>query len=258
MVVLFLIDGLRPEAITAENMPVLYALKENKEKGGGTMVAKTVVPSSTLPCHMSLFHSVPPERHGIVTNHYTPPVRPIPGLFEVLSAARKRTAMFYNWEQLRDVARPGSLTFSAYRNMKDPGGEDEAIAYEATAELFDSGYDFAFVYFGDTDETGHSFGWLSDEYLQAAAKADTCVGMVLESLAETDIIIITADHGGHDRTHGTDSPEDTTIPFIFSGVALTHLQDDASVDVSILDIAPTVLALLEIEKPQDWQGKSLL
>jgi predicted AlkP superfamily pyrophosphatase or phosphodiesterase len=246
---------LRPEAITAENMPVLHALKES---GGGTMAAKTVVPSSTLPCHMSLFHSVPPERHGIVTNHYTPPVRPIPGLFEVLSAARKRTAMFYNWEQLRDVARPGSLTFSAYRNMNDPGGEDEAIAYEATAELFDSGYDFAFVYLGDTDETGHSFGWLSDEYLQTAAKADTCIGMVLETLADTDIVFVTADHGGHDRTHGTDSPEDITIPFIFSGVTLKKLQTDAAVDVSILDIAPTVLALLEIEKPQDWQGKSLV
>ena len=27
----------------------------------------------------------------------------------------------------------------------------------------------------------------------------------------------TADHGGHDRTHGTDSPEDMTIPFIIKG-----------------------------------------
>ena len=27
----------------------------------------------------------------------------------------------------------------------------------------------------------------------------------------------TADHGGHDRTHGTGSPEDMTIPFIIKG-----------------------------------------
>jgi predicted AlkP superfamily pyrophosphatase or phosphodiesterase len=251
MVVLFLIDGLRPEAITPTNMPIVHALFC---QGGGTMSAKTVVPSSTLPCHMSLFHSVPPERHGIVTNHYTPPVRPIPGLFEVLAQARKRTAMFYNWEELRDLARPGSVTFSVYRNMKDPGGEDEAVAFEASSELFDSSYDFAFVYFGDTDEAGHGFGWLSEEYLTTAAKADSCVGMVLESLGDDDIILLTADHGGHDRTHGTDSPEDTTIPLIFSGVSLHAPIQQAS----ILDIAPTVLALLEVDKPQDWQGNSLV
>ena len=31
------------------------------------------------------------------------------------------------------------------------------------------------------------------------------------------LLWFTADHGGHDRTHGTDSPEDMTIPFIIKG-----------------------------------------
>lgn len=63
-----------------------------------TMNAKTVFPSVTLPCHMSLFHSVDPQRHGTVTNIYAPQVRPINGLYEVLMQNGKECAIFYDWE----------------------------------------------------------------------------------------------------------------------------------------------------------------
>jgi predicted AlkP superfamily pyrophosphatase or phosphodiesterase len=252
MVVLFLIDGLRPEAITPETMPHVWSLKE---KGRWTLTARTVMPSSTLPCHMSLFHSVPPERHGIVTNTYTPPVRPVPGLFEVLQQARRRSAMFYNWEQLRDLARPGSLTVSVYRNMNEPGGDDSTVAFEATNELFDSDYDFAFVYLGDTDEEGHRFGWLSDEYLATATMADECIRQVMEALPAHARVFVTADHGGHDRTHGTDSPEDMTIPLIAVGEGVTSGTFDCP--VSLMDIAPTILACLNLPAPEVWSGKVL-
>ncbi len=51
-------------------------------------------PSVTLPCHMSIFHSMPPSRHGVTT--YTPPVRPVPRLVEVIHGAGQRTAFFHN------------------------------------------------------------------------------------------------------------------------------------------------------------------
>ncbi|MBQ4157507.1 MAG: alkaline phosphatase family protein, partial [Clostridia bacterium] len=72
-VVLVLVDGMRPDGACACGHPFANALKSLST---WSMTAKTVKPSVTLPCHMSLFHSVDPDRHGVTTNTYVPQVRP--------------------------------------------------------------------------------------------------------------------------------------------------------------------------------------
>ena len=66
-VILICIDGMRPDAFLACGNP--YA-EELRRISAHTLDAVTVMPSLTLPCHMSMFHSVPPMRHGITTNTY--------------------------------------------------------------------------------------------------------------------------------------------------------------------------------------------
>jgi phosphopentomutase len=69
-------------------------------------------------------------------------------------------------------------------------------------------------------------------------------------------VFITADHGGHDRTHGTEMPEDMTISMIAIG---PDFAPGSSLDgANIKDIAPTVAKLLGVEPDEDWEGKSLL
>ena len=104
-VILISIDGMRPDGLIKCKNPYV---EELKKMASYTFDARTVFPSVTLPCHMSMFHSVPPERHGTTTNTYMPQVRPISGLFEQLKNADKVSAMYYGWEPLRDVSRPGS------------------------------------------------------------------------------------------------------------------------------------------------------
>ena len=72
----------------------------------------------------------------------------------------------------------------------------------------------------------------------------------------TALVIVTADHGGHDRTHGTPLPEDMTIPVVFCGPKFEKGKTLSG--VSIKDIAPTVTALLGVEPDEDWEGKSLI
>lgn len=108
-VLLTLLDGMRPDALTACGSEFANELLQNT--GTYTLTATTVMPSVTLPCHMSLFHSVPPERHGIVTNIFTPQVRPVQGICERVRAAGKKSALFYDWGELRDLAQPDSLDF---------------------------------------------------------------------------------------------------------------------------------------------------
>ena len=66
---LILVDGMRPDALTN-----VAPAQELMKKSSYAMDAQTVFPSVTLPCHMSLFHSVDPGRHGTTDNVYAPQV----------------------------------------------------------------------------------------------------------------------------------------------------------------------------------------
>jgi arylsulfatase A-like enzyme len=51
-------------------------------------------------------------------------------------------------------------------------------------------------------------------------------------------------------------PEDITVPAIFYGRDFTSA---TQIDkLSIIDIAPTIADVLEIKKPVEWEGKSIL
>lgn len=94
-VVLFVIDGLRPDGLVQAETSTMTRLMTT---GAYTLTGRTVMPSATLPCHTSLFLGCKPERHGITTNTWAPPVRPVPGLIDVIHQAGHTTASFFNWE----------------------------------------------------------------------------------------------------------------------------------------------------------------
>lgn len=249
--VLFLIDGMRPDGMMQADTPNMDRLRDN---GAYTLSARTVMPSMTLPCHTSLFLGVRPSRHGISSNVWTPQVRPIAGLFDVLHQAGLVTAAFYNWEELRDLGRPGSLNASFFvKEEKGDGKTDTAVATYAASWLADNPFNFAFVYLGGTDIVGHAHGWMSQPYLDAIAYADHCIGTVMASLPQECTIMVTSDHGGHEQTHGTDSQEDMTTPIILSGPTVergTLIEQQ----VEITDIAPTVVQYFGLKKPKEWIG----
>lgn len=252
-VILILVDGMRPDAL--QNIAEAEAVIG---KSAYTMAAQTVMPSVTLPCHMSLFHSVDPSRHGTTTNTYAPQVRPVKGLCEVLLDNKKTSAFFYNWEELRDLARPNSLTFSYFCKGAQIGWDqtNDMVSTAAIEYLSKNDVDFTFLYMGYPDAAGHKNGWMSDAYMKAIKNSWENIKKVVDSLPENYTVIITADHGGHDRTHGTDLPEDTTIPVIIKGEGFQAGR--VLENVSIKDIAPTVARLLNTEPDEEWEGTSLL
>lgn len=254
---LFLVDGMRPDGLQQARTPVMDRLIAS---GAHTLAARTVMPSVSLPAIMSLFLGVSPERHGITTNVYAPPARPVPGLLDVIHQAGGRTASFYNWEELRDLGRPGALNASFFlANDHVPDGQgDTELADLAVAWLSRNSVNFVFVYLGHTDAAGHNHGgWMSETYLHAIANADGCIGRIVETLPAESLIVVTADHGGHARTHGTDSSEDMTIPIIMRGPGVSSasvIQNHAL----ITDIAPTVANWLGLQAPVEWEGTVLL
>ncbi len=251
-VVLVLIDGLRPDALHQTACPHIQSLIA---RGASTLMAQSVMPSITLPCHMSIFHSVPPTRHGITSNTWHPMARPLPGLMDEAAQNYRRCASFYKWEELRDLSRPGSLVFSychnnAYTDMAGDGLiVDAAASYISKAQP-----DFAFVYLGTVDTVGHIAGWMSQEYLAQVSLADNYLGRLLAVLPPEYTILLQSDHGGHDRDHGTDCPEDLTIPWIIAGPTIRQGYTIQS-EVSLLDTTPTLAHILGLVAHRDWEGK---
>ena len=251
---LFLVDGMRPDALSKCSNPFI---RELLDRSLYSLNAQTVFPSVTLPCHMSLIHSVDPDRHGVTTNTYTPQVRPIKGLFEMVSPT-KTTAFSYNWEELRDLSRPGSLTADFFCRIEGFGGNlsnnmvtDASIGF---VRQFDP--DFLFTYLGWTDEEGHGLGWMTPEYLHTIDESFDSIRRLMEVSDEDTISIITADHGGHARSHGTTMPEDMTIPIIICGKGVTPGVIDRP--VTIKDIAPTITKILGCPNAPEWEGTSIL
>ena len=83
----------------------------------------------------------------------------------------------------------------------------------------------------------------------------TCdeIERLLAALNDEYVVIFTADHGGHERSHGTDLPEDMTIPMFFCGAPFE--KGKALETASIKDIAPTVAHLLGAEAAREWEGR---
>ncbi|MBQ4259989.1 MAG: alkaline phosphatase family protein [Lachnospiraceae bacterium] len=253
-VILISVDGMRPDGFL--NCKNAY-IEQIMEKAYYTLDGKTILPSVTLPCHMSLFHSTTPERHGITTNIYLPMARPINGLFEQLKNAGKVCAMYYGWEPLRDVSRPGSLKFAEYINAYTEESADTSLTDSALARIRKSKPDFVFLYMVDTDEKGgHENGWMTDGYLKRISIAVDNIRRVIEECGDEYTVVITADHGGHDRTHGTDLPEDTTIPMFYIGEDFEA--GKRFTGGSILDIIPTIAKIMDVLPADEWEGTSVI
>lgn len=253
-VILILVDGMKGDSVlNCKNKFANEIVKNYSSK----LDTKTVMPSVTLPCHMSLFLSVPPQRHGILTNTYTPQVRPVKSLINLLADNGKTCGMFYNWEQLRDISLPGALTKSVFTQNDLEGLGDEELTDNAISFINDKNPDFVFLYFGSPDSVGHTFGWETDTYVKSINHSFKCIEKVYKSIPKDYTIIITADHGGHDRTHGENIPEDMTIPLI---IIDEDLKDTIKFrnNTTIMDIAPTITSIMNIKPDKDWEGKTLI
>ena len=125
-------------------------------------------------------------------------------------------------------------------------------------------YDMIVLNFANCDMVGHTGDF--EAARQACEAVDTAVGRVLAAIdAIGGVALVTADHGNAEMMYDpqTDGPwtAHTTnpVPFVLydpSGV----LGDDARLREggSLADVAPTILEILDIAKPSEMTGESLL
>ena len=83
---------------------------------------------------------------------------------------------------------------------------------------------------------------------------DTLLLSLFEELPADYTAIIHSDHGGHDRSHGMDVPEDMTIPWMAFG---PNIKKGYTIQtpVSLLDTAPTIAKIMGIQPHREWEGR---
>jgi arylsulfatase A-like enzyme len=179
-------------------------------------------------------------------------------VFSVARAHGYRTAAFFSKAKFSPLQRPGTLDYS-----QAPGGwfgqwSSERIVHDVRAHLQTEHPNLLFVHLSDPDRAGHGSGWMSDAYGRAVQATDAALGQLLAAAEEAYgagnySVLVTADHGGHGYGHGTSDARDVTIPWIAWGRGVNAgALKDASIDT--FDTAPTVLWLLGVEEPEDWDG----
>lgn len=253
-VILLSIDGLRPDAIELAPMPNLLNLMQTSAY---SLTARTIFPSATLSAHSSMLTGLCPSKHGVYWNDYIPENGIAQGtdLFDLAHAAGMKTVMYVGKEKLQQVTNASSVDTFVFINDRD------LVIMEQLLANFPQDFGVLFIHFPTPDWMGHEYGWLSPEQLSVIYRADQAIGQLLGALDEfglrdETLLIVTADHGGHDTTHGSSLPEDMTIPWIASGPGVRPGR--LTTQVHTMDTAATAAYALGLSLPAEWDGAPVM
>ena len=164
------------------------------------------------------------------------------------------------------VEKSGKLETRALVNSPKVATYDlkpEMSAYEVCSNVLsaleDEEYGFILVNFANPDMVGHT--GVMEAAVKACEVVDECVGKIAKKAQEYNVdMIITADHGNAEcmynpATKLTHTAHTTNVvPFI----VLSNSEVELIQDGALCDIAPTILDLLELPKPSEMTGKSMI
>ena len=131
------------------------------------------------------------------------------------------------------------------------------VAEAACKEILSGRHDVVIVNFANCDMVGHT--GVYEAAFTAVETVDECVGKIKEAVKKMDgCLIVTSDHGNAEIMIAEDGVSPHTahstnpVPFIIYG-ADVRLKPGR-----LADISPTLLDLLELKKPEDMTGESLI
>lgn len=262
-VVVISIDGLRPDAIEKFGAKTLMRLMRD---GSYTLKAQTILPSKTLPSHTSMLTGVDADQHRITWNTDQTADRgqvDVPTIFGLAHLRGFYTSAFFSKTKFHHLEAPNSLDY-----VRSPKGGllNDRWPAKYTAALVNKHLKSAettpnlmFVHLGEPDYAGHLFGWMSFMYGRAVKEADEAVKLVLDQAEQrfgrgNFTVIVTADHGGNGKNHGSSNPLDTTIPWIVWGKGV-QAGSALPAGIRTMDTAATALWMLGVSAPGEWVGR---
>lgn len=264
-VILIGVDGMGANYLSkAQNIPVMKSIIQH---GASTMHARCVLPSSSAVNWASMVMGAGPSLHGYTQwNSQKPeiPSRQIDhyGMFPTVYALLRdqqpqaKIGVIYSWSGI------GFLFPKQAVNKDDNTNNDSLTADHAAKYIQAEKPDFLFVHFDGVDGAGHGIGWGTKAYYKAIEGIDTYIGQIIQSvknagIEKNTVIIVTADHGGINKTHGGKSIQEMEIPWMAIG---PKIKQNAILNKSIMtyDTAATIAYLFGLKTPQVWIGRPIV
>jgi predicted AlkP superfamily pyrophosphatase or phosphodiesterase len=265
-VILVLSDALRYDVATA-NMGFLGHLVEAKQASLYKITGE--LPSMSRPMYETVHTGVASSEHGIVANSI---VRRsiMPNIFQsAVNSGRVTAAAAYYWvSELYNRAPFDWIDDKEVDDEKLPIQHGRFYTQDEypDLELFTTAAvlvrrfspDYLLVHPMGMDYHGETYGSDSSEYRNHAIKQDAILAPpIMEWRERGYTIFVTGDHGiNKDGAHGGTTPEQREVP-LFIIQPDGQGSGDTGETISQLQIAPTVLKLLDVPIPQSMKMNPL-
>ena len=235
MVLMVMFDGLRADGIESGSMPNVMALRNGTwyaGYNGAWSVTAQIAPgtdSVSAPNHVSIATGFTPSKHGVDANgktasgNYATYPTWLKRVIDIRSGA---TAAFaYSWSEDAALGPAAGVTFL--------GGTDAQNATDLAALLASANAPDATMFFiNEPDAGGHAGNYYpyTAGYRKSLALSDGYLGQCLTAItnratfADEDwLILVTSDHGGYLKTHGSSGSgtHGITVPIIIAGSSVT-------------------------------------
>lgn len=274
LVVVISVDGLGAHLLSSFSTTDTPNLTLLAQDGDQAIRAETVSMTKTIPGHASMLSGVDTPKHGRTHNDLDPDLKKleVPTIFDLAKKNGLKSVAVFGKDKLHFLFDTGALDQNICPQAWPVGdyyGRWPSVAdSRAIQALRETKPDLLFLHYAAVDSMGHIFKWDSSIQRWAVRKVDESIGRVLEELRKNVdrdfVILLTADHGGNDVSHGQmnseghlKSPEtDLVIPWIVyraRGSIVKPIQLRTPQEtVKVWDTAATAAALLELEVPKEW------
>jgi 2,3-bisphosphoglycerate-independent phosphoglycerate mutase len=165
------------------------------------------------------------------------------------------TNVKYSGEDRIEVPSPSVATYDLQPEMSA-----EEMTNVLLCRIKENIYDFILVNFANPDMVAHSGN--IDATIKAVSTVDVCANkLIKEFVARGGVAVVTADHGNAEELINLDTNEMDTehsynpVPLIIVGLGTQVLKLRYG---ALRDISPTILDIMNIPKPMEMNGKSLL
>jgi len=260
-VVFFALDGWSSAYFDSDvKMPNFRRLMA---EGSWTTEKRSVLPSSSAINWASIYMAAGPEQHGYVKWNSTKSQVPLaqtlpngrfPDVFSLCRAAdpTAKLGFVYEWEGQAHLIDTNVCDFVRQTPKCVEEGVDFLIRERPRLMVF--GYDHP-------DHEGHAAGFGSPQYRQKLEELDGFLGELLASLERAGmlrdtVVIVTSDHGGIKKGHGSTSYAEMTSPFVICGPGIRRGHQIRSAVYSY-DVGATIARLLDIKLPQICIGRAI-
>ncbi|MGW6575074.1 alkaline phosphatase family protein [Streptomyces sp. NPDC054945] len=252
------VDGAVLDRVKVADAPHLNGLMAQGLTARSTLYAGPMAATSSGPGWSTIATGVWPDKHGVKDNSFVGKnYAAHPDFLTRIENAKPalNTYAAADWEPITSTDQNGPIFSSKVDKRLSLKGdrdgyrtEDPKIAAAAAAELQGQNPDAAFVYLGEIDAAGHSYGAASQQYLDTVARVDTLVGQLLTAVKnrptyaqENWKILVTTDHGHTDSGgHGGSTIQERGTFVIAKGAGIPA--GSVRSDVRLADVAATALA----------------